>query len=547
MHPAAGHRDRGKGGNQGEGENEEARRSDRGTPSVEHAGERLAPSNASVSVNDERSYENRIRGGTSAAEDVNERKYFASKRGCHLQGPGRKKGDWHKMALRHFLLSLGLSIVLGCGSADPRAEEGGPANEVVGVAAEPVTVGHGQRGEERLVLILSRFSMQGDSDAQMRQSASAFLANLDAFVRETSYGRQWLNWQVVGPYLLSSEGCDNNDWTYATNHDKVRHDAVAAADPDVDFSVVGSIVFMTSDYFICQTAASGNEAQDRGLVSAEGPVITRIVHIPYWRWRPQTSPTDFTLPHEFGHALGGDHIDALDCRSKYGTRVTIAHSSSEGHCDVASYYFHEIGCDVMNNTFAHFTALHKEHFGWLDPPEHAVSTVGTFFLSPLETPGGLKLLRIPFSNPSEFGGYAIEYRRPVGADSNLPSHGVPLDGVFLTVYPTWAPWMAYVPNLAPEVASDTIRLHALPLSKKDAFGRDVPSYVDATQRLAVLLRSADASGALVELQNYDPNRTGPICGSVTCLAGQVCCNESCSICAPPNGACTQQICNDQTE
>ena len=36
---------------------------------------------------------------------------------------------------------------------------------------------------------------------------------------------------------------------------------------------------------------------------------------------------------------------------------------------------------------------------------------------------------------------------------------------------------------------------------------------------------------------------GETCGSVICAEGKVCCNASCSICTPPDGACTQQICD----
>jgi hypothetical protein len=38
---------------------------------------------------------------------------------------------------------------------------------------------------------------------------------------------------------------------------------------------------------------------------------------------------------------------------------------------------------------------------------------------------------------------------------------------------------------------------------------------------------------------------GEACGSVTCDAGEVCCNESCGVCTPPGGACTQQLCNSE--
>jgi hypothetical protein len=35
------------------------------------------------------------------------------------------------------------------------------------------------------------------------------------------------------------------------------------------------------------------------------------------------------------------------------------------------------------------------------------------------------------------------------------------------------------------------------------------------------------------------------CGSATCVGGDVCCNESCGICTPPDGACTMQLCSDE--
>lgn len=33
------------------------------------------------------------------------------------------------------------------------------------------------------------------------------------------------------------------------------------------------------------------------------------------------------------------------------------------------------------------------------------------------------------------------------------------------------------------------------------------------------------------------------CGKARCAVGQYCCNESCGICAPIGGACTQQVCD----
>ncbi len=36
------------------------------------------------------------------------------------------------------------------------------------------------------------------------------------------------------------------------------------------------------------------------------------------------------------------------------------------------------------------------------------------------------------------------------------------------------------------------------------------------------------------------------CGDTLCAAGDVCCNASCGICAPPDGFCTQQVCEPTT-
>ena len=34
------------------------------------------------------------------------------------------------------------------------------------------------------------------------------------------------------------------------------------------------------------------------------------------------------------------------------------------------------------------------------------------------------------------------------------------------------------------------------------------------------------------------------CGKKLCLAGQICCNESCGICTAPDGFCTKQLCGE---
>lgn len=42
----------------------------------------------------------------------------------------------------------------------------------------------------------------------------------------------------------------------------------------------------------------------------------------------------------------------------------------------------------------------------------------------------------------------------------------------------------------------------------------------------------------------EPPAQQVMCGKVQCPAGEVCCNPSCGICAPPQGMCTQQFCDE---
>ncbi|KAI6475797.1 hypothetical protein MCOR04_004878 [Pyricularia oryzae] len=39
-------------------------------------------------------------------------------------------------------------------------------------------------------------------------------------------------------------------------------------------------------------------------------------------------------------------------------------------------------------------------------------------------------------------------------------------------------------------------------------------------------------------------KDGVACGNTTCAADQVCCNASCGICTPPDGACIMMFCGD---
>ena len=69
----------------------------------------------------------------------------------------------------------------------------------------------------------------------------------------------------------------------------------------------------------------------------------------------------------------------------------------------------------------------------------------------------------------------------------------------------------------------------------------------STWAAMLLLSSLAGCTPVVEPDNgekgRDLNSGGVQCGPTTCASSDVCCNESCGICTPPGGFCTQGLCS----
>ena len=51
------------------------------------------------------------------------------------------------------------------------------------------------------------------------------------------------------------------------------------------------------------------------------------------------------------------------------------------------------------------------------------------------------------------------------------------------------------------------------------------------------------SGGVVVERDLALDGGGPLCGDGECDVGEVCCNDSCGICAAPGGVCSQSLCD----
>lgn len=126
----------------------------------------------------------------------------------------------------------------------------------------------------------------------------------------------------------------------------------------------------------------------------------------------------FVTVHEIGHTLGGgQHANFLTCEG--GTFTADPGSSSCVYEDSRDPYT-PMGAGGTGSPplMGHFSVRHKLGAGFLDASQLIeVMESGTFELTPLEIPGGLKGLRI--RRFPQFGSLYVEFRRRINLDAQF--------------------------------------------------------------------------------------------------------------------------------
>ena len=114
--------------------------------------------------------------------------------------------------------------------------------------------------------------------------------------------------------------------------------------------------------------------------------------------------------HETGHLLGLPDLYLYDVPE--GVRDCFAHC---GPFDLMG---------LIEGSAPDYLGYHKWRLGWIDDEqvrEFGPGESGEVTLSPVETPGGIKLVNLPLDSEN---GYIAEYRAPVGMDAELGRDGV---------------------------------------------------------------------------------------------------------------------------
>lgn len=273
-----------------------------------------------------------------------------------------------------------------------------------GATSGPIVPEEDSSAAERIVVILANFR-DDRSEPVSQEQAGALVSQVSDLYREASYGKSDMGVEVLSWITLDMDSrCDGG---------KIKDAAIKTVDPEVDFRRFGRVVIIfPNPAESCPfdgTASMGRWPVETG----EGFRSLSVTWLPLDPDQLDNvlAGTQAILAQELGHNMGLEHASTLSC----GKVALGLNCTDEEYGDPI---------DPMGDGGPHhFNAVYKRQLGWIS--EEQVATVErrrgvyTFRLSPLETRGGLKLLKVPsfLKAPLSDSDYHLEFRQPLGWDS----------------------------------------------------------------------------------------------------------------------------------
>lgn len=242
---------------------------------------------------------------------------------------------------------------------------------------------------------------------------------LDHYWQEVSFSTFDVNGSEVagsGWYTMPHDESHYNPTATAMGADRaaLRTDCIAAADPDVDFSLFVGINMMFNSNF------------DRGWAWGGSAWLTLDGVTKSWSvtWEPPWAYANISvIAHEMGHGFGLPHSTAIDWTSVYDNAWDVM-SQDRYNCAVGSVHR-----DATYGCMAQHTISHHKDMLEVIPAAKTLTvipgTTTTIDLDDLAAPPstGYHMVKIPIgTSPESF--YTIEARKYTGYDEKLPGEAV---------------------------------------------------------------------------------------------------------------------------
>lgn len=252
-------------------------------------------------------------------------------------------------------------------------------------------------GVFRTLVLLVNFADEQTQPYTVETARQVVFDTTSAFDLENSYGQTSLEGDVFGWFTIpmSSSVCDTNQVASLAQQ--------AATSAGVSLSGYTRFVYAFPQN-ACTWWGYGQIGGSPTNAWVNGSFQLRVVG------------------HEMGHNFGLYHAHSLDC----GADVIGTNCTSSEYGDTV---------DIMGASAWHFSAFQKERLGWIgatgQPPVVSVTSTGTYWLDPYESPGGsakaLKIVKEGTTGNRTF--YYVEFRRPIGFDASMSGYSNLMNGV----------------------------------------------------------------------------------------------------------------------
>lgn len=325
-------------------------------------------------------------------------------------------------------------------------------------------------GEVIIKVILVDFP---DAPAAMSpQQAFTKVAQSSALFDELSYGRMQFilqpsyKWYRMGQSAKSYAPLNKS----FAHHRAYMAEAIALADPEVDFSKTDGILILANpdakeigDAGPAFTSIYGNGFTLDGKYIANG--ATSAYDLNYWGY--------IWLNHEFGHALGLPDLYAFTREDSTNT--------NDSHRYVGDFSL--MGLSSLNSNSPGFLAWERWLVGWLDNDQiHCMEGKSTTkLITPISRKSGLKAVIVPISSTKVL---VIESRRAERVDKNLQKSGALVYLVDSALQSGMGPVKIF-----PAEKSDNRRLQSI-----RAAGESV-----TIEGVTITVKNSDNNGDLVEV------------------------------------------------